>query len=96
MAVDPEHDVSDEAPSKEARDGRLRPAMFEDDEEPRFPWWLPFPGLALALGWAAYQGFGTADGGGISEAGELLLWPGAAIFLATTVTAYFGWRLDLD
>ena len=76
-------------------DGRLRPAMFDDAEEPRFPWWLPLPGLGLALLWAAYQGVAAA-GPAAPEVASRLLWPGLPIFLATTVTAYFGWRLDLD
>lgn len=85
----------DEARRGRGNDGRLRPAMFEDDEEPRFPAWLPLPGILLALGWAAYQGF-AADGSLAAEVAARLLWPGLPIFLVTTVTAYFGWRLDLD
>lgn len=77
-----------------AADGRLRPAMLADGQA-RFPRWLPLPGLVLALGWAAYQAV-TADGGAFAEALRTLAWPGAAIVLITTVTVYFGWRLDLD
>jgi hypothetical protein len=78
----------------DGEDGRLRSAMLEDGQ-PAFPWWLPFPGLALALVWAAYQAAGAEDGAGAMLL-ETLLWPGVAIFVLTTVTAYFGWRLDLD
>ena len=75
--------------------GRLRPAMFQDHDEPAFPWWLPLPGIGLALLWAAYQGVAAA-GPAVSEIAARLLWPGLPIFLAITITAYFGCRLDLD
>ena len=91
MTADREHQAREQRGS----DGRLRPAMFDDDEEPRFPWWLPLPGIGLAAVWAAYQGV-AADGPAVTEAAARLLWPGLPIFLVTTVTAYFGWRLDLD
>jgi hypothetical protein len=71
-------------------DGRLRAAMLADGQQ-RFPWWLPLPGIAVAATWAAYM---SATGGGALL--DTLLWPGAPIFVATTVTTYFGWRLDLD
>jgi hypothetical protein len=74
--------------------GRLRSAMLEDGQ-PAFPWWLPLPGVLLALLWAAYQGVSAEDGAGAAFF-STLLWPGAAIFVLTTVTSYFGWRLDLD
>lgn len=84
-----------EAPaSEDGADGRLRPAML-DDGQPALTWWLPFPGIVLALVWAAYQAVSAEDGAG-AEFLNTLLWPGAAIFVLTTVTAYFGWRLDLD
>ena len=78
----------------EASDGRLRSAMLQDGQ-PALTWWLPFPGVVLALIWAAYQAVSAQDGAGAEFLGTLL-WPGAAIFVLTTVTAYFGWRLDLD
>lgn len=76
------------------QDGRLRSAMLADGQ-PSFPWWLLTPGIALAIVWAAYQGVSAEEGGG-SEFLSTLLWPGAAIFVLTTITSYFGWRLDLD
>jgi hypothetical protein len=68
----------------------LRSALV-DDEDPRFPLWLPLPGIGLALGWAAYQAVG-GDGSFLATA----LWPGAAIFVLTTLAAWFGWQLDID
>ena len=67
----------------------LRHALV-DGEDPRFPRWLPLPGIVLALGWAAYQ---AATGGPLLAA---LLWPGAAIFGLTTLAAWFGWQLEID
>lgn len=68
----------------------LRGALV-DDADPRFPRWLPLPGAILAAGWAGYQ---TAA----MDAGFLptLLWPGVAIFLFTTLAAWFGWQLEID
>lgn len=76
--------------SRHRTDGRLRAAMLADGQQ-RFPWWLPLPGLAVSATWAAYM---SATGGVPLFA--TLLWPGVPIFVATTVTTYFGWRLDLD
>lgn len=84
-----EHEMTEE---DEASDGRLRPAML-DDGQPRLPWWLPLPGLALAVLWVAYV---AAAGDGTVLLVQTLVWPGSAIFVVTTVTTYFGWRLDLD
>jgi hypothetical protein len=78
----------------EGSDGRLRSAML-DDGQPSFPWWLPFPGIALMVVWAAFQGASAEDGAGGAFL-DTLLWPGTAIFVLTTITTYFGWRLDLD
>ena len=79
-------------PARESVTARelLRSALV-DDQDPRFPIWLPIPGLALAIGWAAYQ----------ASAGEAsllptALWPGAAIFALTTLATWFGWQLDID
>lgn len=68
----------------------LRHALV-DDQDPRFPRWLPLPGIVLALGWAAYQA-ATAGGDLLAT----LLWPGAAIFALTTLAAWFGWQLEID
>ena len=48
---------------------------------------------------AAYvQAAAAASDGepGLTALLETLRWPGVPIFLITTVTTYFGWRLDLD
>ncbi len=68
----------------------LRQALVSDDD-PRFPWWLPLPGMALALGWAAF----TAATAG-ADFMQALLWPGAGIFALTTVAAWLGWQLEID
>lgn len=82
------------------RDKRARPGAREllrgalvGGEDPWLPWWLPLPGLMLALAWAAYEGVG---GGGGARFLSALLWPGAALFLLATLAAFFGWQLDLD
>ena len=75
-------------------DGRLRSAML-DDGQPGLTWWLPIPGIAVALTWAAYQAVSAAEPG-INALLATLWWPGSAIFLVTTLVTYFGWRLDLD
>lgn len=87
------HDTETGEP-EEGSDGRLRSAML-DDGQPSFPWWLPLPGIALTVLWAAFQGASAEEGAG-SVFFQALLWPGAAIFVLTTITSYFGWRLDLD
>jgi hypothetical protein len=68
----------------------LRQALV-DEQDPRFPWWLPLPGLLAALTWAGYQ---AATG----AAGFLptLLWPGLAVLAIVTAVAWFGWQLDID
>lgn len=73
----------------------IRSATFQDHDDPAFPRWLPLPGLVVALLWALYQGT-VVEGHAAAHVLRTLAWPGAAIFLLTTVTAYFGWRLDLD
>ncbi|MEZ4553876.1 MAG: hypothetical protein AB7L91_03810 [Dehalococcoidia bacterium] len=93
MATDESRSALDTEP-EDAAEGSLRPAML-DDGQPAFPWWLPLPGVLLAAAWAAYRAAGAEDDGS-SVLLETLLWPGAAIFVLTSLTAYFGWRLDLD
>ncbi len=68
----------------------LRDALVDDDD-PRFPIWLPLPGLVLALGWALYQA-SSADASFISTA----IWPGAAIFVGGMLATWLGWQLDID
>jgi hypothetical protein len=78
--------------------GRRRPSAREllraalvNDDDPRFPLWLPLPGLAAVGGWAAYQQ--------LTGAGDFLptaLWPGVAIFVLVSLAAWFGWQLEID
>ncbi len=82
-----------QGPPPDKRPGRLRPPMLEDGQ-PSFHWWILLPGLALALVWALYQGVSGDDGA--SEFLAQLVWPGLAIFAATSAAAYLGWRMDLD
>ncbi|MQC17297.1 MAG: hypothetical protein DWG82_03565 [Chloroflexi bacterium] len=67
----------------------LRQALV-DDQDPRFPAWLPLPGIGLGLGWAAYQ-FTTGDAGVLPTLGI-----SAAIFAGTTVATWLGWQLEID
>jgi len=71
--------------------GELLRQALVDDDDPRFPRWLPLPGIVAATGWAAYE----ATANGASLAGTLL-WPGGAIFALTTLAAWFGWQLEID
>ena len=92
---DPTDDaLDDEDLNGEASDGRLRSAML-DDGQPGVTWWIPIPGILVALTWAAYQAV-SAEEPGLDALLQTLTWPGAAIFLVTTLVTYFGWRLDLD
>ena len=68
----------------------LRDALVDDDD-PRFPLWLPLPGIVAAAGWALYDA--SAGGGAFLET---LLWPGVAIFAGTTLASWLGWQLDID
>lgn len=67
----------------------LRTALV-DDQDPRFPRWLPIPGAVLALGWAAYQAT-TGDAGVLPTLGI-----SGAIFAGTTLAAWLGWQLEID
>ncbi len=83
-----------------ARDGRtgareLLRAALVNDEDPRFPWWLPFPGIALALGWGAWQAV-NADGGASGAFLGALAWPGPAILALAMLATFLGWQLDID
>jgi len=77
----------------------LRTALVNNDD-PRFPWWLPLPGLVLALAWAGYRAASSAavEGGADPLATLLgtLLWPGLAIFVLTSAATWFGWQLEID
>lgn len=79
----------------EDRGPLLRPATFQDDDDPRFTWWLPIPGIALAIVWAAWQATSAdVDAGGTFL--RTLLWPGAGLFVGGLGSAFLGWRLDID
>ena len=67
----------------------LRQALV-DDEDPRFPAWLPLPGIGLALGWAGYQAV-AGDAGVLPTLGI-----STAIFAGTTVATWLGWQLEID
>jgi hypothetical protein len=67
----------------------LRTALV-DDQDPRFPSWLPIPGAVLALGWAGYQA--TAGDAGVLPT----LGISTAIFGGTTLAAWLGWQLEID
>ncbi len=67
----------------------LRQALV-DDQDPRFPRWLPLPGIVLGVAWAGYQAV-AGDAGLLPTAGVSL-----AIAAGTTVAAWFGWQLEID
>ncbi len=73
-----------------------------NDDDPRFPWWLPLPGLVLALLWAGYRAASTSAGVAPPADGALavflgtLLWPGAAVFVLTSAATWAGWQLEID
>jgi hypothetical protein len=95
MANEPSasHDL-EAVDASDGRPGQLRSPLIEDGQ-PSFHWWLLAPGIGVALLWALYGGV-TAEGAAAPEFFAQLLWPGAAIFVAATAVAYFGWRLDID
>lgn len=82
--------------------GELLRGALVDDQDPRFPWWLPLPGLAVALSWAAFRAATAGTPSALDEASgvrvllETLLWPGAGIFVLATLATFFGWQLDID
>lgn len=67
----------------------LRQALV-DDQDPRFPRWLPLPGAVLGLAWMGYQ-VAAGDAGLAATAGL-----STAIFAGTTLAAWFGWQLEID
>lgn len=90
----PRHDDSNgSAGAPRPGPGDLIRSALVDDQDPRFPWWVPLPGLVLALSWAGYEG---AVAGGASTFLSTLFWPGAGVFVLITVATYFGWQLDID
>lgn len=68
----------------------LQDALVEDDD-PRFPIWLPLPGIMGTGSWAFYDMT-------VSESSFIatLIWPGIAIFILITLATWLGWQLDID
>ncbi len=95
--------ASDANVGQDAPDARelLRHALVNDDD-PRFPWWLPVPGVVLAILWASWQAVsagnapGAEAGAGMDAFVNTLLWPGAGIFLLTCAATWAGWQLEID
>lgn len=80
----------------------LRHALVNDDD-PRFPWWLAVPGLALAVLWAGYRAAVASATPELAVAVAplevfltTLLWPGVAIFVLASVATWAGWQLEID
>ncbi|GMU41567.1 MAG: hypothetical protein AMXMBFR23_24330 [Chloroflexota bacterium] len=71
--------------------GELLRQALVDDDDPRFPRWLPLPGIIAAAAWAGWEA--SANGAGFLGT---MAWPGAAIFALTTLAAWFGWQLEID
>lgn len=86
----PEH-VRREDPDRSVTTTKLLQDALVDDDDPRFPRWLPLPGIALALGWA---GFTAATAG--ADFLQAAVWPGAGIFALTTLATWLGWQLELE
>lgn len=85
-----DHDAERQEPTGPVSPSELLRQALVDDEDPRFPRWLPLPGIVLALAWAAYQSFG-AGGAPLTTLGTSL-----AVFAGTTLVAWFGWQLEID
>ncbi|MEI6136892.1 MAG: hypothetical protein WCQ48_05685 [Chloroflexota bacterium] len=86
----PEH-VRRLDPDRRVTTAALLKDALVDDDDPRFPRWLPLPGVILAIGWAGL----TASTAGADFA-HAILWPGAGIFALTTVATWLGWQLELE
>ncbi len=86
----PPEDTSDGGPSGPVTPGQLLRTALVDDEDPRFPRWLPIPGALLGLGWAGYQAT-AGDAGFLPTLGV-----STAIFAGTTLAAWLGWQLEID
>ncbi|MDP6605662.1 MAG: hypothetical protein QF664_05325 [Dehalococcoidia bacterium] len=90
--ADRSRDHSDDAAPRPGPGDLVRSALA-DDKDPRLPWWLPLPGLAVALAWSGWEG---VVAGGTPTFVSTLLWPGSGVFVLTTIATYFGWQLDID
>ena len=65
--------------------------ILVNDDDPRFPIWLPIPALFVTLGCTFYAV--TTSSIGFFES---LIWPGSAIFFCTLVATWLGWQIDID
>lgn len=98
-----ENDESPDGAHVDAPNARdlLRHALVNDDD-PRFPWWLPVPGVVLAILWAGWRGVsvgasaGAEAGAGLDTFLGTLMWPGVGIFVLTSIATWAGWQLEID
>lgn len=73
------------------REARAREALLT--------WWMPLPGLAIALGfagWRAVSREGAAAAERLGAFGATLLWPGLLIVAVVLVIVWAAWKLELD
>lgn len=92
-AQDPAREESSadgDASSGPVTPGQLLRTALVDDEDPRFPRWLPIPGVLLGLAWAGYQAT-AGDAGALPTLGVSI-----AIFAGTTLATWLGWQLEID
>ncbi len=82
-------------PADRTRARDLARSALVNDDDPRFPWWLPLPGAALALCWGAWQAVSSDGGAGAAFVGAIL-WPGPAIVVLATLATFLGWQLEID
>ncbi|HJM89200.1 MAG TPA: hypothetical protein QF624_06190 [Dehalococcoidia bacterium] len=93
MAGDADRTEDDRASASAPGPRDLVQGALVNDDDPRFPWWVPLPGLTLALTWAAYEGVMDGDA---SVFFSTLLWPGAALVVLIGIATFLGWQLDID
>ena len=86
----PSHEAPSSGPVTPVTPKQLLRTALVDDEDPRFPGWLPVPGAVLAVGWAGYQA--TAGDAGVLPTLGISI----AIFAGTTLAAWLGWQLEID
>jgi hypothetical protein len=56
---------------------------------------MPLAGIVLSVGWAAWEAI-DESGDSLSAFAQALIWPGLAIFLATTFVVWLAWKVDLE
>jgi hypothetical protein len=91
MSDEPQSTEDGESLDGELGTGEVLRGALVDDDDPRFPLWLPIPAILVTAGWTFYDA--TAAGG---EFLPTLLWPGVAIFIGTVIATWLGWQLDID